>query len=159
MRFISHSNKRDLYYKKAMHLYFEEGMCGTHICKVLPISRTILYKWIAIFAGQNPQVASMKGVKQVRKASKPSAEVQEEELPKTVLELQSEFKKLRAQLDKVEIKAEAYDEIINVAEAKFNIFASCLAYRSRHNTNTTNQRFWSGHPGKPLPWNTSGLYG
>lgn len=121
MRFINHSSKRDLYYKKAMQLYFEEGMCGTHICKVLPISRTILYKWIAIFVEQNPQVASMKGVKEVRKAIKPSKEVQEEELPKTVLELQSELKKLRAQLDSAEIKAEAYEELINVAEAKFNI--------------------------------------
>lgn len=48
MRF-NYSSKRDLYYEKAMKLYFEEGMCGTHICKVLPISRAILYKWIAIY--------------------------------------------------------------------------------------------------------------
>ena len=54
-------------------------------------------------------------------APKPFPEVQEEELPKTVLELQSELKKLQAQLNKAEIKAEAYDELINVAEAKFNI--------------------------------------
>ena len=70
---------------------------------------------------QNPQVASMKRVKEAKNAPKPSPEVQEEELPKTVLELQSELKKLRAQLTKAEIKAEAYDELINVAEAKFNI--------------------------------------
>ena len=120
MRF-NYSSKRDLYYEKAMKLYFEEGMCGTHICKVLPISRAILYKWIAIFVEQNPQVASMKRVKEAKNATKPFPEVQEEELPKTVLELQSELKKLQAQLNKAEIKAEAYDELINVAEAKFNI--------------------------------------
>ena len=120
MRF-NYSQKRDLYYEKAMKLYFEEGMCGTHICKVLPISRTILYKWIAIFAEENPQVAPMKRVKEAKKTPNPSPAVQEEELPKTVLELQSELKKLRAQLTKAEIKAEAYDELINVAEAKFNI--------------------------------------
>ena len=62
-----------------------------------------------------------KGVKTVNKVPKPSAEVQTEELPKTVLELQSELKRLRAQLKKAEIKAEAYDELINVAEAEFNI--------------------------------------
>ena len=120
MRF-NYSSKRDLYFEKAMKLYFEEGMCGTHICKVLPISRGILYKWIAIFVKQNPQVASMKRVKEAKNAPKPFPEVQEEDLPKTVLELQSELKKLRAQLNKAEIKAEAYDELINVAEAKFNI--------------------------------------
>ena len=104
-----------------MGMYFQEGMHVTQICRILPVSRAILYKWIAIFAEENPQVASMKGVKQVKKESKPSPEPQAEELPKTVLELQAELKKLRAQLKKAEIKAEAYDELINVAEAKFNI--------------------------------------
>lgn len=120
MRF-NHSQKRDLYYEKAMKLYFEEGMPGPHICRVLPISRTILYKWIAIFVEENPQVASMKRVKESGNAQKPSSEVQEDELPKDIMELQSELKKLRAQLNRAEIKAEAYDELINVAEAKFNI--------------------------------------
>lgn len=104
-----------------MRLYFEEGMCGAHICKVLPISRAILYKWIAIFVEENPQVASMKRVKAVNNASAQSPEIQQEDLLRDVQELQAELKKLRAQLNKAEIKAEAYDELINVAEAKFNI--------------------------------------
>ena len=120
MRFY-YSSKREQYYDKAMRLYFEEGMRVTQICRILPVSRRAVYDWIAIFAEENPQVASMKGVKQVKKVSKPSPESQAEELPKTVLELQAELKKLRAQLKKAEIKAEAYDELINVAEAKFNI--------------------------------------
>ena len=120
MRFY-YSSKREQYYDKAMRLYFEEGMRVTQICRILPVSRRAVYDWIAIFAEENPQVASMKGVKQVKKVSKPSPESQAEELPKTVMELQAELKKLRAQLKKAEIKAEAYDELINVAEAKFNI--------------------------------------
>lgn len=120
MRF-NYSSKRDLYYEKAMRLYFEEGMCGTHICKVLPISRAILYKWTAIFVEENPQVASTKRVKAVNNASAQSPEIQQEDLLRDVQELQAELKKLRAQLNKAEIKAEAYDELINVAEAKFNI--------------------------------------
>lgn len=120
MRF-NYSSKREQFYDKAMQLYFEEGMCGTHICKVLPISRSILYKWIAIFVEENPQVASMKRVKAVKKAPAQSPEIQQEDLPRDVQELQAELKKLRAQLNKAEIKAEAYDELINVAEAKFNI--------------------------------------
>ena len=120
MRF-NYSSKRDLYYEKAMRLYFEEGMCGTHICKVLPISRAILYKWIAIFVEENPQVASMKRVKAAKKAPAQPPENQQEDLPRDVRDLQAELKKLQAQLKKAEIKAEAYDELINVAEAKFNI--------------------------------------
>lgn len=120
MRF-NYSRKREQYYGKAMRLYFEEGMCVPHICKVLPISRSILYRWIAIFAEENPQVASMKRVKAVKRAPVQSPEVHKEGLPRDVRELQAELKKLRAQLNKAEIKAEAYDELINVAEAKFNI--------------------------------------
>jgi len=104
-----------------MKLYFQEGMRVTQICRALPLSRAILYQWIAIFAEQNPQMASMRRVKEVKKVPNPSPGAQAEELPKTVLELQAELKRLRAQLKRAEIKAEAYDELINVAEAKFNI--------------------------------------
>lgn len=117
----NYSSKRARYYEQAMRLYFDEGMCGTHICKVLPISRAILYKWIAIFAAENPQVASMKRVKSVKKASAPSPDIPQEDLPRDVQVLQSELKRLREQLNRAEIKAEAYDELINVAESKFNI--------------------------------------
>lgn len=115
-----HSIKRELYYEKAMKLYFEEGMCGTHICKVLPISRAILYKWIAIFATENSQ-ATMTRVKSARQFQKPAPTVQEEGLPESICELQEELKRLRDRLNKAEIKAEAYEELINVAEAKFKI--------------------------------------
>ena len=42
---------------------------------------------------------------------------QTQSLPQDVLALQAELKKLRAQLVDAEIKAEAYDELINVAES------------------------------------------
>ena len=44
-----------------------------------------------------------------------------EALPEDVIALQKEIKDLRAQLTKAEIKAEAFDELINVAEAQFGI--------------------------------------
>lgn len=48
---IKHSLKRELYHGKAMDLYFKEGICGTHICKILPISRAtkIMAAHIVIF--------------------------------------------------------------------------------------------------------------
>jgi transposase len=104
-----------------MKLYFEKGMRGTNICKVLPISRSLLYRWIAIFAEENPQVASMKRVKAITKASDLLPENQQEDLPRDIQALQAELKKLRAELLNAEIKAEAYDELINVAESKFGI--------------------------------------
>lgn len=63
----------------------------------------------------------MRRAKPARTAPVQAPEVQSEKLPTDVQELQAELKRLRAQLTKAEIKAEAYDELINVAEAKFNI--------------------------------------
>lgn len=116
-----HSIKRELYYEKAMELYFGEGMCGTHICKVPPISRAILYKWIAIFAKENPQVSAMNRLKEAKQSANFSPAVQEEGQPKSIRHLQEELKELRVRLNKAEMKAEAYEELINVAEAKFKI--------------------------------------
>jgi hypothetical protein len=44
-----------------------------------------------------------------------------EPMPDDVESLQAELKRLRRELTKAEIKAEAYDEMINVAESQFNI--------------------------------------
>jgi hypothetical protein len=44
-----------------------------------------------------------------------------EPMPDDVESLQAEVKRLRRELTKAEIKAEAYDEMINVAESQFNI--------------------------------------
>ena len=63
----------------------------------------------------------MKRAKPARTVPVQAPEVPVEDLPTDVQELQAELKRLRAQLTKAEIKAEAYDELINVAEAKFNI--------------------------------------
>ena len=57
-----------------------------------------------------------------RKKEQPIPSMPAEQLPENnVQALQAELKKLRAELLNAEIKAEAYDELINVAEAKFGI--------------------------------------
>ena len=66
-------------------------------------------------------MSSMKRVKEVKKTLSPSPVVQGDEQPQTIQALQDELKRLREQLREAEIKAEAYDELINIAEAKFNI--------------------------------------
>ena len=43
------------------------------------------------------------------------------ESPKDIQALESELKKLRAALTEAEIKTEAYEELIKVAESKFGI--------------------------------------
>ena len=120
--FIYQTKKRDLYYDRVIELYLQTGYGRKRLSKLIPeVGQKTIMRWIANFVAENPQVASMKRAKATRPSPAPSPEVPAEELPQDVQELQAELKRLRAQLTKAEIKAEAYDELINVAEAKFNI--------------------------------------
>ena len=120
--FIYQTKKRELYYDRVIELYRRTGYGKKRLARLIPeVGEKTISRWIANFVAENPQVASMKRSKNTRKPSVPAPEIQAEELPKDVQELQAELKKLRAQLTRAEIKAEAYDELINVAEAKFNI--------------------------------------
>ena len=120
--FIYQTKKRDLYYDRVIDLYLQTGYGRKRLSKLIPeVGQKTIMRWIANFVAENPQVASMKRAKPTRKAPVPKPEVSVEDLPTDVQELQAELKRLRAQLTKAEIKAEAYDELINVAEAKFNI--------------------------------------
>ncbi|MBQ6283731.1 MAG: hypothetical protein IJS20_09070 [Bacteroidales bacterium] len=56
-----------------------------------------------------------------RKVESVQTEPSSAKMPEDVQSLQEEVLRLRAQLEKAEIKAEAYEELINVAETKFRI--------------------------------------
>ena len=81
----------------------------------------MLFPWLARVPGA-PRTPRTPGVPSIapQKASGVDSFTRHSKMT-SVLELQAELKRLRAQLKKAEIKAEAYDELINVAEAKFNI--------------------------------------
>lgn len=56
-----------------------------------------------------------------RKVESVQTEPRDAKMPEDIKSLQEEVIRLRAQLEKAEIKAEAYEELINVAESKFKI--------------------------------------
>ena len=119
--FIYETAKKAQYYKEVVETYKKTKLSPYQLTKIFPLSTRTIERWITNFVAENPHEAIMKRVKTVRKAPATSPDVPADELPKDVQELQAELKELRAQLTKAEIKAEAYDELINVAEAKFNI--------------------------------------
>ena len=41
---------RDLYYDKAIDLYVREGLSYRQIAKILPVSKTTIMRWIAIYS-------------------------------------------------------------------------------------------------------------
>lgn len=118
--FIYQTNLKDQYYDTVIDLRYNQNMSVRGIAKILPLSKTTVMRWIANFAEDNPQVVAPYRMK--RKKQQPTAPVPAEQLPANdVQALQEELRRLRAELLNAEIKVEAYDELINVAEAKFGI--------------------------------------
>jgi transposase len=123
--FKPHTKKQEENYDKAITLYYEQGFSSNKTAKVLGLGRSTIDRWIAIFAKENPRVASIMK-RQPKQKCKPEVIVNDgakdgQALPGDVQSLQEELRRLRKQLTEAEIKAEAYDELINVAEAKFGI--------------------------------------
>lgn len=116
-----YSSTRDTYLAQALKLS-KQGLPVSTIVKLLPVDRATIYRWIAKFAVDNPQEEPSVMVKKSKKGARVQPEVPiNEALQDEVIALQKEIKDLRAQLTKAEIKSEAFDELINVAEAQFGI--------------------------------------
>ena len=103
-------------------MYVNQGLPVTNIAKIIPVHKATIYRWIANFVAINPQAEPSVMARKSKKEEQTRSNVPvNEALPDDVLALQKEIKQLRAQLTKAEIKAEAFDELINVAEAQFGI--------------------------------------
>lgn len=117
-----YSSTRDSYLSKALDMYVNQGLPVTNIAKIIPVHKATIYRWIANFVAINPQAEPSVMARKSKKEEQTRSNVPvNEALPDDVLALQKEIKQLRAQLTKAEIKAEAFDELINVAEAQFGI--------------------------------------
>ena len=110
-----HTQKQLKYFDEVIRLHYEEGYGEDRISQLLPIGHTTASRWIAIFAKEKGKIS---GANDMRKPQETASSSQEKD---EIAKLQARVKELEAQLLHAEIKAEAYDEMINVAEAKFRI--------------------------------------
>lgn len=116
--FIYRTSLRDRYCEQALKLY-QEGFSYRRISQIIPVGKSTIAKWIANFAEDLSPAKVTYGMKRI---NSPSPEVVETPSSSNdVQSLQEELQRLRAELLNAEIKAEAYNELINVAEAKFGI--------------------------------------
>jgi len=115
MNFV-HTDKRLKYYDKVVEIYKQTGYTACRIAKtgLVPVGEHAIRRWIANFVAENEE--SPYTVMQ-----KPQVTTSPQDTSSDVQELQNRIKELEAQLLQAEIKAEFYDEMINVAEAKFKI--------------------------------------
>ena len=109
------SEKQKKYYDEVIRLHFEQGYGEDTISRFIPVGHSTIGRWIATFVSENGKISLPRVMKKYQKESSPQA------LSSDVESLQKRVKDLEKQLLQAELKAEFYDEMITVAEAKFKI--------------------------------------
>jgi hypothetical protein len=112
------------YLSKVLHFYFEEGMDYRSISEILPVSFASIGYWIRNFAKEyKNKTEIMEAIsnldESLRDASK-KAKGNTDSFKDTDT-LKAELASLKEELKYQRLRADAYDEMINVAEAQFNI--------------------------------------
>ena len=98
------------FYDEVIRLHQEEHLRPCVIAEKLSLKKSTVSFWIRTFAEQTA-IENMKRDLQITSNS----------LPTEVQELQKEVLELRKRLVQEKLRADAYDEMINVAEGKFKI--------------------------------------
>ena len=109
------TEKQRMYFSEVIRLHYEKGFGENRISRLLPIGHTTVSRWIAIFAKEKGIISEAQDME------KPQTTSSDQEQSADVKALRNRVKELEAQLLRAEIKAEFYDKMIDVAEAKFKI--------------------------------------
>jgi transposase len=113
-----HTKKQRQYFKEVIRLHYEKGYGEDRISRILPIGHSTVSRWIGIFASENDtKSVQMPKTKSKLQTRPPSITP----LVNDVKAIQLEVARLQTQLKHERLRADAYDEMINVAEARFNI--------------------------------------
>jgi len=111
-----HTQKQKQYFDRVIKLHYEKGYGEDRISRILPIGHATVSRWIAIFAAEkDSKSVPMQKKKPPRKLT--GAEPQATDIQA----LQREVVRLQVQVRHEQLRAEAFNEMINVAESKFNI--------------------------------------
>ena len=114
-----HRAKRERYYAEVIRYHYQDGLSDRKISKIIPVHRTTITRWILNFALENnlSRYSSYEMVKSKLPQQASVVNLTDAEIKS----LQEENLKLRRQLQEAELRADLYNEIINVAEKQFNI--------------------------------------
>jgi hypothetical protein len=116
------TEKQRLYYDKVISLYRDKHMGRTRIEKIIPVSSWTISEWIRNFVAENPSYKSQR-MKQAEERRKKKAVLEsvDSPVPSDMDSLKAEVARLRKALKDESIRADLYNEIINVAEEQFKI--------------------------------------
>ena len=108
--------KRNKYYNEVIRLYTQEGLGRTKISRIIPVGETTISRWIRNFTSENQVKVIMKRRTFINSGT-PIADAENTEIK----DLQAEIARLKKELAHKSLRADAFNELINVAEKQFNI--------------------------------------
>ena len=110
-----HTEKQQKYFKGVIRLHYEEGYGENRIAGIIPVGHATAARWIAIFAREKGKIKGMANMTKTQGTATVRTD------SKDVKALQKKVKEQEAQLLATEVKAEVYDRMIEIAEARFGI--------------------------------------
>jgi hypothetical protein len=114
-----HTKKQRLYFDEVL-LHYDYGYGEDRISRILPIGHSTVSRRIGIFAAENDDTS----IPIHKSKSKKKAQTQPDAVDSQVNDVtarRAEVARLQAQLKHEKLRADAYDERINVAESMFKI--------------------------------------
>lgn len=105
-----------MYYDEVVRLYTKEGMGRRKISRIIPVGESTISRWIRNFAIENKEQLVMSQESSVKaENSKECPDISD------IKALQTEIERLKKELAHESLRADAFNELINVAEKQFNI--------------------------------------
>ena len=118
--FIYQTQKKEQYYDKVIEARMQHGYSVRRLTKIFPLSKHTIERWIANFAQDNPEVPTM-GKRTVNQKPVDIEPEPRQELPDDVKALQAELLKVKEELRKEKLRADAYDTMIDIAGDMFKV--------------------------------------
>ena len=106
-----------MYFDEVIRLHYELGYGATKIAEIIPIDHTTAWRWIRKFAAENKG----KTTPMARTKKKAAPKASDGEAKDDIQSLKAELSALKDKLKQAEMRADLYDEMINVAEKKFKV--------------------------------------
>jgi transposase len=116
----SYKENREKYFDEVIRLWFEEGVSLNGISKIIPVSEATVDRWIAKFASEN-SISRSHNALMGKVKTKTERAIAQLRLEAEIKQLKAEKARLESDLRRAEIKADLYNEMIDVAEKMFDI--------------------------------------
>ena len=116
----SYKANRETYFNEAIRLWYDEGLSSPKISKIIPVGHSTIERWVAKFAFEN-NISRSHDAYMGKVKTKTDQSIEQLKLEAEIKRLKTEKARLESDLRMAEMKADLYNEMIDVAEKMYDI--------------------------------------